>query len=362
MELNINCFEIEQPIGNFYIGYLDYNILLELIDVDEREYNTELERYMGIQRKLEPKRLKEIHQFITSTDATFPTSIVLSIKSEDVKKGYDEKENKLTITNKKSVFHVLDGQHRLYSFINSKIDSKFQLPITIIIDADLETQAHIFTKINLNQTRVNKSLTYDLFEYAKSDTPYKIAHNITQTLNFTEGPFYKKIKMLGKSDENFSNQFISQSAIVDRVVQFISEKPMDDTDLIKKLGFDKFKKTVKPSTKAVLQKEFLDGDFDIITQFFYDYFNIISEKWPIAWGNKSYILSKTTGIDAFTRAIKKYLQVNLSNKSEIIEYNFLKELVNKILIEDKIFKNENYSSGGVGQSTLYKEIIGYWGI
>lgn len=362
MAIRINCFEINQPIGSFYVGFIDYKELLRLADVNEREYNSDLEKYMGIQRKVDEKRLKDIRQFILSSDSTFPTSIVLNITSDDIIENYNEKNHSILIKDNKVVFNILDGQHRLYSFVNSNFEGHFELPITIIIDADLETQAHIFTKINLNQTKVNKSLTYDLFEYAKANTPYKIAHNITQTLNFTEGPFYKKVKMLGKSDENFKEQFISQAALVDRIVVFLSEKPMKDTDLIKKHGFNKYSKIIDKSKKAVFQEEYLASKFDHLTQIFYDYFKLINDKWPQAWGNKSYILSKTTGIDAFLKALKKYLQINLNNKNEIVKYENLKTLIDRITIKQEQFKNEYYSAGGVGQSTLYKDIINCWGI
>jgi DGQHR domain-containing protein len=360
--MQINCFEINQPIGTFYVGYMNYVDLLRMADVNEREYNSDLEKYMGIQRKIDDKRLKDIRQFIKSSDSTFPTSIVLNISSEDIIREYSNDSHTMIVKDEEKVFHILDGQHRLYSFVDSDIDQIYELPITIIVDADLETQAHIFTKINLNQTRVNKSLTYDLFEYAKADTPYKIAHNITQTLNFNEGPFYNKIKMLGKSDKNFNDQFISQAALVDRFVLFISEKPMVDTDLIKKYGFNKYTKMVKKSDKAVFQEEYLNGDFNFITQVFYDYFDLISKRWPNAWGNKSYILSKTTGIDAFTKALKKYLQEHIDEKRNIVKYEELRILIDKVTIPENRFVNENYSSGGVGQTTLYREVITCWGL
>ena len=144
MGLKINCFEIKQPIGVFYVGYINYQDLLKLADVNERQYNSKLEKYMGIQRKVDDKRLKEIRTFIQSVDSTFPTSIVLNISSDSILSEYDTKNHSMIVKENENVFYVLDGQHRLYSFVNSNVDSDYQLPVTIIIDADLETQAHIF--------------------------------------------------------------------------------------------------------------------------------------------------------------------------------------------------------------------------
>ena len=290
MSLKINCFEIEQPIGTLYVGYMKHHELLKLIDVDTRKLVTELEVYMGIQRDRDKTRIKQIAKFIASADSTFPTSIVLNLKSEDITKKYDKESMNLFVNDNKIVFKVLDGQHRLYSFLEAEEVPIYELPVTIIIDADLETQAHLFTKINLNQTKVNKSLSLDLFEYSKTMSPYKVAHEVTKTLNNSKGPFYKKIKMLGKSDSALKDEFITQAAIVKGVLEFISRNPMDDTNLIKKSSYKKYASSVKRDYKIVFQEEYLLEKFDLISQFFYDYFSIISKKWPNAWGNTNFIL------------------------------------------------------------------------
>lgn len=360
MSLKINCFEIEQPIGVLYVGYVKHSELLKLIDVDTRKMDTELEVYMGIQRDRNKTRIKQIAKFIASADSTFPTSIVLNVKSDDIISKYNDKNMSMVVKDNKKVFQVLDGQHRLYSFLEAEDIVIYDLPVTIIIDADLETQAHLFTKINLNQTKVNKSLSFDLFEYSKTMSPYKVAHEITKTLNNTKGPFYKKIKMLGKSDSIAKDEFITQAAIVRGILEFISRYPMDDTNMIKKTSFKKYIKSVKRDYKIVFQEEYLDEKFDLMTQFFYDYFSLISKKWPNAWGSKRYILSKTTGYDAFMRAIKNYIKNNYERKEEIIKYNYLKALIDKVEIAESDLINIKYSSGGVGLSSLYKDIMKFW--
>ena len=80
MSLKINCFEIEQPIGTLYVGYMKHHELLKLIDVDTRKLVTELEVYMGIQRDRDKTRIKQIAKFIASADSTFPTSIVFELE------------------------------------------------------------------------------------------------------------------------------------------------------------------------------------------------------------------------------------------------------------------------------------------
>ena len=82
--ISINCIEITQPIGNFYIGVMDHLDLLKISYADVRRLvDAELDTYLGIQREVSPKRIKELQQYVQSIDATFPTSIILAISSAD---------------------------------------------------------------------------------------------------------------------------------------------------------------------------------------------------------------------------------------------------------------------------------------
>jgi DGQHR domain-containing protein len=58
---------------------------------------------------------------------------------------------------------IIDGQHRLKG-LEEAGKPEFELPISIFIGADEATEASIFSIVNLAQTKVNKSLAYDLFE------------------------------------------------------------------------------------------------------------------------------------------------------------------------------------------------------
>lgn len=359
MQITIKCFAIEQPIGTLYVGYIPYNILLDNTEVNVRGYVTNLEKYIGIQRERSETRLKEIARFIELPDSTFPTSIVLHLSSDCIVSAYDSEKNEMildTDESNKPVFQILDGQHRLFSFkeLSNPNIIKYDLPVTIIIDADIDTQAHVFTKINLNQTRVNKSLTYDLYEYAKTNSPYKTAHQIVNSLNNVQGsPFYKKIKMIGKSEKG-SKQLITQAAMVDGILKYISNNPENDISIIKKEGFKKYTQIVIKDPSLVFQDEYLSENYDVIAQFFYDIFTIISKKWNSAWTSSSHILSKTTGVLAFMSAFNTILQSNKKLSSDFFQ---LEKLINSLNFKDDDFTNDKYPSGYVGQNKLSKIIV-----
>ncbi|MDQ7057070.1 MAG: hypothetical protein Q9N62_00820 [Ghiorsea sp.] len=76
----IDCFEVKQPIGTFYVGKMKWMDLLSVARNDieriRQEGEGSIDGYYGIQRELSPKRLKEISQYVTFEDATFPNTTV----------------------------------------------------------------------------------------------------------------------------------------------------------------------------------------------------------------------------------------------------------------------------------------------
>src|SRR5882762_10468420 len=88
----------------------------------------------------------------------------------------------------------------------------FQLSVSVFVDIDMEDQAYIFSTVNLAQTKVNRSLAYDLFELANSPSPQKTCHNIAVALDtITVSPFHKRIKRLGSATPGRNSETITQA-------------------------------------------------------------------------------------------------------------------------------------------------------
>ena len=82
--IEIKCIEVTQPIGTFYIGSVDSKDLLHISEADIRRIEQrDVERVVGIQRPLSNERVKELKQYVNNIDASFPTSVILSIKAEN---------------------------------------------------------------------------------------------------------------------------------------------------------------------------------------------------------------------------------------------------------------------------------------
>ena len=188
VEFRFPCICARQPVGDLFIASIPHNVLGKISYFDVRRVISErdVERYLGIQRPLEPKRVIDLEKYVNFQDASFPTSIILAIDEEYAE--FDENKNEMIIRNFllgenypstmiSKIARVIDGQHRIAG-LEKFVGESFDLSVTIFIGADISDQAQIFATVNLEQTKVNKSLVYDLFELAHSRSPQKTCHNI----------------------------------------------------------------------------------------------------------------------------------------------------------------------------------------
>lgn len=134
------------------------------------------------QRLLVPSRLKGITKFIDD-GGFFPNSIILNFcePSDDVKIKFDmihkEEDSEaefglLSIPNAYGIAYIIDGQHRVYGYANSKYKDKHTVPVVAFENMPSEEQLQIFMDINENQKAVNPSLRLDLQE----DLCWKSSH------------------------------------------------------------------------------------------------------------------------------------------------------------------------------------------
>lgn len=359
--IEIECVEIKQPLDIFYSGRISWNELFQIAYSDIRRIEDETDLYFGLQRRLSPNRLNQIAKYVSFSDATFPTSIVLSISTKDeegnsVIESYDN--GKLILKNKPNIAKIIDGQHRVFGlkkYIESKglfaNDFVFDFIVTVFLDMSPEDEAMVFSTINKAQTKVNKSLVYDLFSLAKSRSPQRTCHNIVKFLNEENTPFNGKIKRLGTAVNN--NETITQATLVESILKYISKEPLVDRDkMIKGLKLDKV--TGIEEKRLFLRNWFIDKEDSKILKILLNYFDVISSIWNDAWVDDSKILSKSTGIIAFMRLLKDF--VNLYGNNKIITKEEFKIILDKVSLVSEDFTNQEFASGGVGQSKLYKRL------
>ena len=392
--VTFRCIALEQPIGEFYIGVIDAEDLVAIswadvrqidphwkatnleaneppsppkirdyddIDIQIEELDEDavlvedqsFEQFLGIQRQLSPGRVAEIRQYVGTVDAAFPTAVLLAVSSDYAE--FNKGDGTMSIVKHSKVAKIIDGQHRIAGLRESGVTG-FQVNVALFIDMDIQDQAMVFATINLKQTKVNKSLTYDLLDFTKSRSPQRTCHDIARFLNYRQNsPFQGRIKMLGVA--RHETETITQATFVDRLLRLISRNPMSDRDnLRRRRRIDRA--TGIWANRQIFRNLFVDDRDDTITIIIWNFFLAVSQKWPESWrkvetGN---VLNRTTGFGALMRFMRvAYLSMETSGR--VVTSDKYQSIFDKVDLPDGSFKPEIYLPGSSGEKALFDALV-----
>lgn len=287
MMIRIPLLEIRQPIGLFFLTAMPAEMILKVTEIRRRKDGE------GIQRKSSQKRIKEISQYCSEADATFPTPIIIAV---DDKPERSITANCFEFTDTEIIGEVIDGQHRLLGIQRSGMIEQFTLPVVLMFGLTEEEKAYIFSIINSTQTRVSMSLIYDLFDVAKKRSPQKTCHEIARLLNSDESsPFFRRLKMLGTREDELAS--LSQGSFIQYLMPLISNNPEEDARLLKA------NKYLPEDAGCPLRSYFLREQDERIYKIIFNLFSALQDVFPEEWNNpQDSILSKTTGYGAVMKA------------------------------------------------------------
>lgn len=369
VEIKFPCLRAKQPIGDIFFATINSEDLCRISYFDVRRIlrdERDVEKYLGIQRPLIPRRVKSLESYVNYVDATFPTSIIIAIDSEYA--TFSEETSEIIVRNMKegdnapsipirNLARVIDGQHRIAGLFQFK-GGKFEVPVTIFTGMDVADQAYVFSTVNLEQTKVNKSLAYDLFELAKTRSPQKTAHNIAVMLDRDEqSPFSRKIKRLGfATPGRNTSETITQSQFVEALLKYISSDPKHDRDQL--LRSHKLPKVDgDESQKYFFRNMFIDGRDLEIAEVINNYFSAVQSKWPESWAARGerLILGRTNGFRALMRLLRD-LYIYLGEPGDVVSQQSFLNALNKSDLKDADINSENYAPGSSGESQLYREL------
>lgn len=353
--IEVPCLPVTQPIGTYFIGAMDSADLLAISYADvRRPEGRELERYIGTQRDLSEGRVSEIKKYVRNVDACFPTSVILALSSDDV--TYNEAERSLQIRRDSSVAKIIDGQHRIAG-LEGYAGPPFALNVTIFVDMDIEDQAMVFATINLKQTKVSKSLAYDLYEYAESRSPQKTCHNIAKLMNFKEGsPFYLRVKILGKSS-GAETEVLTQATFVDRLLPMITSDAMLDRDRIKR-GNDLQRASGRTADRLIFRDRFIEERDAEIAKVLWNYFKAVEARWFEGWSatrEQGKILPKTTGFAALMRLLPEIVN-DMGARDKIPSEDDFLSYLGRSRLESHDFTSARFKPGSTGESDLVKDL------
>lgn len=369
-EVHFPCLKVIQPIGDFFIASIDSRLLCEITYFDVRRIMKEerdFEGYLGIQRPVEKKRVKDLQDYVYNEDACFPTAIIISIPGECAR--FDEQANTMVLSNKtdvaegespiylKEIAKVIDGQHRIEGLRNYQ-GKPFQLNVSIFVDIDTATQAQIFGTVNLEQTKVNKSLVYDLFALATHRSPQKTCHNIAVALDKNAGsPFFERIKRLGVTTANRYNETITQATFVEALLKYISADPKHDRNLYLKNQRPRLLDRDQLQQYIFANMFIEEKDLEII-DVLWNYFSAVNERWSIAWNYQGtgLMLNKTNGFKALMRYLPK-IYLRLGKPGDVPSKQDFLSVLKNIKIADEEFTIDIFKPGTSGESRLLRSLI-----
>ena len=378
-ELQLPVLPVSQPIGDFFISSIAASDLVEIAFSDVRrlaDSQRKVERYLGIQRPLSKKRVKDIKKYIEGSDATFPTAIIVAVDEDCA--TYDEKKG-LLILNEfepddgddadaipwERIANVLDGQHRIAAFMDENneysyaYDRDFEINLAIFVGADISEQASIFATVNLAQTKVNRSLVYDLTELARTRSPHKTCHNVAVALDSNvKSPLHGRIKRLGTKTPGREKEPLTQAAFVESLVRFISVDPVGDRNSLL-AGVKPPKASELELRKVPFRNMFIDKRDIEIAEIVFNYFKAVRKKWPNSWDNlaeSGNLLPKSNAFKALMKFLREdaYLKIAGNNIGVVPSAKMFDPFFEDLDIRDSDFTSKNFVPGSGGQSMFLK--------
>ena len=358
--LKFDILPVKQPIGEFFIGKANASEVITICTAQERkkEERDEIEKFFGIQRPLNPERVKEIKKYVQTWDASFPNSVILALNPD----CYFFEGNSLYIKRNKKSANIIDGQHRLAGF-DANTGKDFEIILSLFPGLEIEEQAYLFSVINTKMTRINPSLAQDLYEFSTINSPEKLAHNIAKSFNQERGnPWFNKIKMLGKKEPG-KDPVLSQSAFTKEIVGLICDK-RDSYTIRNTIKINKNNRRAlkglydeRKSKRFILWQPFIDNEDKFIYTVLKDYFSAAKEVFSKDWEDGAKILTKTTGYIALMIVFKRIFKEGYSKKD--LTKSFFKIYFNVAKRSGKVrdFVSSIYNPGKIGEVNLSKDFL-----
>jgi DGQHR domain-containing protein len=238
------------------------------------------EHPLGYQRRLNPTRISEISKFYNLPHAILPNAIIANFQN-----GFKIKKKRLHIPQVPETAWIIDGQHRLYSFIKS--NKQFPIICVGFDDLDFTTARELFVEINDNQKRIPAMQLCSLYAQMKKDV-YQHTKNpkvrASYIVDRLSGHGIWKHRIRGEPWEAKSEQ-TGQKKVVTRPINMSSFAFRSLIELIK-----------EPKGGTATAGVYQHLEDDVIAEHINEYFIAISKTFPRYWGTDK-ILMGNSGVN-----------------------------------------------------------------
>lgn len=277
------------------------------------------------QRLIKKNRLKEIHSFIDEDNGYFPNSIIINIVSDKNKNLiFERAANQATdsisrigilhLPKKYRSAYIIDGQHRLYGYSNSRYKSTNSIPVVALVNLDRSEQVRLFMQINENQKAVSKDLrnTLDADLLWDSDSyldqlkalKSKLAINLGEDRS---SPFFGKIS-IGEDKRTITTEYINMA--------------MTRSDFLGKVKKSEIEK------EGTFFKSDLNEAYENLSQFLFLCFGYIKESLEMLWEQDGNIIVINKGFYGVTLLL-----------NDIVNHLHLKGIIDRNSTPEEIFRN-----------------------
>lgn len=360
MENKIPAIEGSMGGNKYYSFSIEPEKLLKIAYVLHRnEANNDF--MPTYQRIIKKSRLSEIRKFIKK-GGFFPNSLIISIDSKDLRfdiasPQVENSVSRIGILHLPQLYrsaYIIDGQHRLYGYADTKYASTNSIPVVAFVNLEKSKQVELFMEINENQKSVPKNLQntlnadrlWESEDWNKQRQALRLF--IAQRLGEEPtSPLYGRIKI--GENETSSKSYISMETI--------------DLALKATNFFTKYSKGNSIINNGTFDKGNNDATLKIFLPFITQCFNYFKEGAPEEWEkdeSNSSVLTNNNSINAIIRIINdvvnhlkplKHIDPKNDSPSEVaseVEY-YLTPLINHfntITDEERKEIKTNYGSGG----------------
>lgn len=377
-DVKFPAIEVRQPIGPFYVGQIDARQLFGMCRFDFRriEERGGYKEFIGIQRRLDEKRVKEIKRYIDTVDAVFPTAVVLAVDARSVavkelSSGifnltlgeYEDSNDPDSNISFDKIVSIIDGQHRIKAFEDYS-GPEFLMNVAVFIDIDEATKAEIFSTVNLAQTKVNRSLVYDLFSFSVSRSPERTCHEITVALDRLEGsPFEARIKRLGTATPDRFGETLSQATVVRGILPYISNDPLHDRDIGKRGEEWEPIHSEREERRRIFYELFRRNEDEKILQNVLNFFGAVRARWPEDWANDGLgnMLVRTNGYNALIRFLRP-AYLHFTSTPRVVSQAEFESLFAKVPLSIGAFQTSNFPPGSSGAKALFDILVSTSGV
>lgn len=236
------------------------------------------------QRIIKKNRLQDIQKFVDN-GGFFPNSLIINIDNNGKKPQFDLASLQVeTSISRIGILHlpqlyrsayIIDGQHRLYGYADSKYVGSNSIPVVAFINLDQEKQVKLFMEINENQKSVSKNLrntlNSDLLWKSKDWNQQRVALrlDIAQKLGeIPSSPLFERI-IIGENESSPSRCITIETI----------EKALKSTNFLSK--YEKGNVIIQNGT---FDKGENSETRNILLPFLTSCFNYFKDNLPVEWG------------------------------------------------------------------------------